>query len=1202
MEKTRIQLCGRLSVEIDGVQLAGRLRGKQVPLLLAYLVLNRGRHVGRDELIGALWPNQAPVSQDAALRTLLSRLRSSLGASALVGRDELILTLPEPVWIDIEAAASEMTQALDALAQEDARRAWALAQVPLNIASRGLLPGAQATWLEPPRRELEEVHLLALEVIGRAGLLMGGTQLQSAERAARTLIESEAYRESGYVLLMEALAARGNAAEAMRVFDRLRTLLRDELGTSPSPDAIAAHQRLLRPRARAGGDESLGDPSRAGAPGAAGDWEGIPLPAELRHRGHGRMIGRAAELARLEEEWELACREARSGRLVLLAGDAGIGKTTLTADVARRVHEEGAIVLAGRSPRETVVPYQPILEALRHWALNASLTDLRATAREYGSELSRLIPELRRRAPDLPPPAVDEPETERYRLFEAVVGLLTELSRSAPVLLVLDDLQWADRPTLLLLRHLARVTSPARVLILAAYRSTERGDTFNSALTELLRDRLATQLDIKGLSEPDTAELVALRARETPSRSFARALYEETEGNPFFVEEIVRHLIEAGVHAGSATASELQSFGLPEGVKQVIAWRLGRLEPPAIEMLRVAAVIGRDVDAALLERVVLMAEEEFLNALEEALAAGLLVEADDRPGAYLFSHALIRETLYEGMSVPRRARIHKRVGEAIEATQGRRQGRYLPELAYHFTRAVADEEDAEEAITYALRAAEQATTMLAHEEAAEHYARALDVQGRFQPEATARRCELLLALGEARVRGGERAQASTAFREAAALAEQLGDGAALARAAIGASRRYVQPPGVVDAELIAMIERALELEPDRTLMRVRLLSCLCGAIYYSPERERMPALSQEAEEIAAELGDPEARAYAWGARRRVLWDPPHLQERVEASTEMLTLARQIGNLELQLQAHAWLVVDLLERGDRDAVEAQMEAFKAGADRLRQPLFEWNLLLWQSMRALLAGSISRAYQLAGEAIAAGGPAEAVTASQYYAIQLLAIRREQGRMGELESAGRQLVADNPGRPAWRAALANLLCEEGRLAEAEAEFERLAAHDFEDVPRDLDWMIAMTLLSDVCADLGDARRAELLYALLEPYADVNVVIGFAAVCLGSAASFLGKLAATMGQPELAAQHFERALEANRELHAPACLARTQVDYARALMSSGLPRDPRADELLQAAARTAAELGLGAVARKVERLNAEPPDCPLARPGTPV
>ncbi len=437
---------------------------------------------------------------------------------------------------------------------------------------------------------------------------------------------------------------------------------------------------------------------------------------------------------------------------------------------------------------------------------------------------------------------------------------------------------------------------------------------------------------------------------------------------------------------------------------------------------------------------------------------------------------------------------------------------------------------------------------------------------------------------------------ASAFRDAAALAEQLGDGASLARAAIGASRLYVQPPGVVDAELIAMIERALELSPERSLVRVRLLACLCGAIYYSPERDRMAALSAEAMGIATELGDPEARAYACSARRRVLWDAPHLAERIEVSTEMLTLARQIGNLELQLQAHAWLIVDLLERGDLDAVDAQLDAFEAGADRLRQPLFEWNAIVWRAMRALLAGSLSLADELAAEALAAGGPAEAVTASQYYAIQLLAIRRDQGRMGELEQAARKLVEDNPARPAWRAALATLLCEEGRLAEAREEFERLASGDFEDVPKDLDWMIAMTLLSDVCADLGDGDRAALLYERLEPYAHVNVVIGLAAVCLGSAESFLGKLAATMGRPELARRHFEHALEANARLRAPACLARTQVDYARALG----PGSSRAAELAAAAERTAAELGLGAVERTAASFSAAAPSTsPRSLPG---
>lgn len=252
-ERSRIQLCGRLSVELDDVQLASGLRGKQVPLLLAYLVLHRDRHVGREELIGALWPEHAPRSEDAALRTLLSRLRSAMGPAVLSGRDELILTLPEPVWIDCEAARVEIERAQQTLARGDPRSAWALAQVPLNIAGRGLLPGQRTAWLEARRRELEDIRLQALEVIGRAGVALGGAQLASAQRAARTLIEAEPYREPGYALLMEALAADGNIAEALRVYERLRTLLRDELGTSPSPETIASHERLLRPPRRANG-------------------------------------------------------------------------------------------------------------------------------------------------------------------------------------------------------------------------------------------------------------------------------------------------------------------------------------------------------------------------------------------------------------------------------------------------------------------------------------------------------------------------------------------------------------------------------------------------------------------------------------------------------------------------------------------------------------------------------------------------------------------------------------------------------------------------------------------------------------------------------------------------------------------------------------------------------------------------------------
>ncbi len=541
----------------------------------------------------------------------------------------------------------------------------------------------------------------------------------------------------------------------------------------------------------------------------------------------------------------------------------------------------------------------------------------------------------------------------------------------------------------------------------------------------------------------------------------------------------------------------------------------------------------------------------------------------------MFSHALIRETLYEGMSRPRRARIHRRVGLALEASGPQR---HVNALAHHFTRA-AEPEDAERAVRYAVQASEEATRMLAHEQAAEHYGGALEVLERFRPEDRRQRCGLLLDLGEALVRSGERPRAWAVFREAAALAAELGDADGLARAAVGASRRYVQPPGVVDDELIAMLEQALDMtasEPSVT--RVLLLARLCGALYYSERRQEMRRLSAEATVLAAELGDPLAAALAAAARRRAYWGPGHLERRLADSTQLLRAAREAGEPDLTLQGHAWLVVDLLETGDRAAVEAQIEAFTAGARQLRQPLFTWQAAVWRAMKALLAGHLSSADRLAGEALSAGIRAEGVTAPQYYSIQLLAIRREQDRMAELEGPARELVKTNPERPAWRAALALLLCDAGRLDEARDELSALASERFADIPQDGDWMTAMTLLADVAGALEDRDRAAILYELLLPYRNASVVIGIAAVCLGSTARYLGRLALAMGELEMARGHLEQALVVNQSLRAPVQVAHAQLDLAAALGPG-----PQAQELIAAAAGTARELGIPALSRRL-------------------
>ena len=1149
------------------------LRGRQVRLLLAYLLLNRLRPVGREELIGALWPEDAPQSQDAALRTLLSRLRSALGTGSVSGRSDLMLVLPEPVWVDFEAARTELASALAALEHDDARSAWGLAQVPLNVSARGLLPGVQAAWIEPHRRELEDIRLQALEVVAGAGLRLGGAQLGSVERSARALIEAEPYRESGYTLLMQSHGLRGNVAEALRVFDRLRVLLREELGTAPSQEAIAVHEQLLRGE------------SGSSAARVASSTAPVELPAELRARGQVPLVGRTAELAELTGLWESA-KEARDGggaasrlalpRIVLLAGEAGIGKTSLAAELARRAHEDGAVVLAGRAPEEGLAPYQPFLEALSHYFATASLDDIRAAVREHGPELARLVPELRRRVPELPTAPV-EPEAERYRLFEAVVGLLSSVSQHAPILLVLDDLHWADRPTLLLLRHLARAPRPERLMFLIAFRVEAATDVLYDALSELDREDLATRLDIAGLSQRETAELVRLRVGERPSAAFAREIHRETEGNPFFIEEIIRNLVAAGLRVGPATAPELQRLELPEGVKRMVARRLERLDPRTIELLRMGSVAGRDFDAELLEQLVELEEAEFLSALEDALAAGVLLESMAVPGRYSFSHALIREALYEGMSSPRRARLHRRVGEALEAS-GHAS---LSALALHYTRA-AGVEDAEKAISYATRAAQEATAVLGHEEAVEHYARALDVIARAYPEDTQRRLELLLALGEACVRAGERPRARDVLLQAARLSQELGDTPSLVRAVVGAARRYVQQPGVVDTELIHYAEEALEQTAgEASRERVRLLSRACGTLYYSGQQARMDELSLEAVRVAKTLDDREAAAFAYSARRAALWDPTHLNERLEASTAMLTAARAAGDLELQLQAHAWLVVDLLEKGDRDGVEAQIASFTAGAEELRQPLFRWQALVWRGMLALLDGSLQEAEEAAAEAVAAGAPGETVTAPQYFLMQLLNIRREQGRTPELESTVRDVAQSQPNRPGWRMATTMILWEAGRVPEAQAGLDALAAQGFADIPPDGEWIPTVAMLAQLSTLLGDRERAALLYDLLTPHAANHIVRGIGAVCLGPVNRFLGRLASTLGRRQDGQAHLQSALEATAALRAPVLRAHVQLDYAE-LLGAGA----RAGRLVDEAAATARELDLPALAHRAQRL----------------
>ena len=511
----------------------------------------------------------------------------------------------------------------------------------------------------------------------------------------------------------------------------------------------------------------------------------------------------------------------------------------------------------------------------------------------------------------------------------------------------------------------------------------------------------------------------------------------------------------------------------------------------------------------------------------------------------MFGHALIRETLYAGMSRHRLGRLHHRVGLELE----HRGEQEVGALALHFSRA-GERADAERAIDYAIRAGTQATEIAAHEEAAAHYQRAVEVLDRAHPGCTRTGCwrccwnsaRRTFAPASARPPG-------RCSCDAAALAEQLDDSDALTRAAIGASWRYIQPPGIVEPELIALLDRALAANAAPSATRVLLLARLCGAVYYSDRREQMPTLSREATELAAQLDHPYAIGLAAAARRRAYWGPGKLERRLADSTEVLRCGSLAGDQELMLAGNAWLVVDLLERGDRVGVDAQIKAFEAGAERVRQPLFSWLLMVWRTMLALLEGRIADADRLSQAAFSIGMRQDAVTAGQYFGGQLMYARREQLQLEELAAGTRTMLASNPERLVWRAALVTLLSEMRRRDEARAELEPITDEVLRGLTPDIDWTTTITLLAEAAVGLGDRGRAELLYELLAPKAAVAVVAGAGVLCFGAAAGWLGVLALTAGDRRLAREHLAEAVEINRAMRSWLPLAYVQVEYARAL-----------------------------------------------------
>ena len=995
----RVRLLGELAVESPEGELVAP-PSRPARELLAWLALHPGMHP-RLELASRFWPDVLESSARASLRTALHELRRCVAEDAIVADRELVGLAGAP-WVDALAVRE--------LAAEGR------AEEALALCAGDALPGLDRDWAIAARDEHRELV---------AGLLAGLADASSGEEAlrwARELVRADPLSEDAARRLIRRLAEAGDRAAALAAYARLEERLRRELRVVPS-----RRTRELVAEIRV---EEAGEPVRTETPTRA------VLP-------RGPLAGRDADLARIRSL-------IAPGRLVAIAGEPGIGKTRLLAELAGEARY-------GRCYEESLTPYQPFVEAL-----------------------GEVMPEA-------------DGEGGRWRLFEAI-GTRLEGER-----LLLDDLHWADAGTLRLLTHvLHRPNAPA---VVAAYRDSEisRLHPLAAALADLRRDGLIERVALHGLDEHAVAEL----ARGALD---AHALQRETGGNPFFVEQVLRHVADGGDPAA-----------IPEGVKDVIGRRLARLAPDTGRVLAYASVAGREFDLALLEAV--LRDVDVLAALEEATAAQMIRE--EQPGRYTFTHALVCETLYDELSLTRRVRTHRELADALPSER-------LAELAHHRLEAAAAG-DVGAAADAALAAAREAMRAFAYEDAAALCERALEAAGE-----SSRRGELLLALGDARLRAGETAAAREAFRSVQGEAELM------ARAALGFSGLGVTIIAV-DREAVALLEGALEALPGDHPLRARLLSRLAIETYYESTPAWRKALVDEAVAL-----DPSTDAL--NARHAALWSAQYLDERLETAERMIAEAT---SAEAELQGRNWRVLDLMEKGDLDEAREEIERHERLAERLRLPAYEWWGPMWRSSLAILEGRLDDA----GALIDRFRDSQDPNARLYAEIQTLVTALITGDIGSLPT---EVVDRETGRPAeyaYRAGYAWILALDGRAGEARAQIAFSVAHMKDDMNR----LAALAELAQALNVLGEPGPAAELYALLEPYADRNIVNGRGGAGYGSASLHLGVLADLADRDSM--HHYERAVVDNRRLGAKPWLERSQQRLAPVLASRDEPTLRRTD-----------------------------------------
>ena len=1112
---TEFGILGPLRAVRDGHALD--LGGARPRSLVARLLLAAGDVVGTDTLVDDVWLGRPPVTATKTLQKYVSELRKVLGPGVLetAGRGYVIPSAREhldAVRFEALVAARDFDAAL-ALWRGDV-----LADLP------------DAAFASAERTRLAELRLAAIEGRLRHELARGLHADVVAELGA--LVDEYPLREHLVGLHMLALFRAGRQVEALRAFERHRRRLAEEIGLSPAIELQELEGAILRQdpalfAARA--DELRRDADHAAAPSP------VALPeAALRHRDR-PFVGRHEPLAILRGAWQAAGRGRR--RLVTVDGEAGVGKTRLAAHFAAAAHATGAVVLWGRATTGPAVPYEPIVTALTT-VLHTVSPDARRRIVSGRSELTLLVPGLAKLVPAEHVPDL-EIDAARYVLFETVAELLEAESAEWPLLFVLDDLQWADELSLLMIDHVLRHERAARLLLVATVRDLPvvANAVLDGFLADLRRDDLLTRVPLTGLDTADVAALLdAAGWDDAPDE--ARRIQRATAGNAFFVTE----LAERG-------PGEAPQAALPASLRDVLGRRLDQLDPPTARLVDVAAVAARSVPLTVLAGAGGLGTEELLDAVDAAIAAGVL--AEEAGGGVTFKHALVQQAVLERLTAARRAATHLALADAFAAVDAPAAA----EVAHHVVAAGSLAPRAR-AVDATVRAGWDALGALAYEEADRWAELASAASADVADELTA---EALLLHAHSRRSLGQRVDARDAAMRAAEIARARGDGPLLARAAEAAALARAGLGFDFDTD-----DTDIQVMFDGARERLHLAGSAGGAGGFggrTRDARSYPALAATAQ-------------LAW---RMANWRRDLLEERIAADRAALADAERAGNAHLELNALLYGVTDLTESGNIEEAGTWFTRFRARGADVHLPVYDSFAASLEATRHLLRGEYGEAELLSEEALATGRSTHGRNATEAWIGNRLVSAWDHGTLPEFRDLIADAIADYSGQPTWQIFSAFALLLAGDSSPARAAMEQLVGDGRVDVRDDSLWGAGVCVLVEIARALDDRRTAALLAAALRPYAGRIVVCGLGRASLGPTARFAGVAASVAGDVGDGDVLLARAERQCRSLGARPHLARTLQDRARLLAGRERDGDGAAAERAMTEARQIAdEIGM--------------------------